>query len=554
MLISLAIRDLAVVSSQSLELGPGLTVLSGETGAGKSILIDALLLAMGARADRTTVRTGAARADISAVFDISERSGILDWLAARELDAQGECLLRRVVGADGRSRGFVNGAPVPIATLTELGALLVDIHGQNTHQSLAAPVEQLRRLDHYGALQGEARALADCFAEWAQANELLQRREQSAQARAEHRDLLRFQVDELDELALGTDEFEQLGAEHARLSNLERLLSEGGQSMDALDADDGPRGQLATLAERLRELAGLDAGLEDIAQTVNGAVIALDEAGSDLRRYLDRLETDDARIQTVEQRLDCIHTLARKHRVRAGDLFARHAELAAELADLDAGEQGLDTLRAQVEALAKQYDGLAAALGRRRREAALGLSAEVEALLGELGMSQARLAIEFEPRAERSATGTERARFMVATNPGHAPGPIHKIASGGELSRISLALQVATVAASSVPTLIFDEVDAGVGGRVAEQVGRLLRRLGANRQVLCVTHLPQVAVHGHAHLRVDKQVRDGRTETSVQTLEPEQRTGEIARMLGGAEITEQTRAHAAEMLERAHPH
>jgi DNA repair protein RecN (Recombination protein N) len=495
MLTHLHISDFAIVDRLDLDFEAGMTVLTGETGAGKSILIDALGLALGDRADTSIIREGCVRAEVAAAFDLGDAPAARAWLAEQELDEEEECVLRRTLSAEGRSRGYINGRPAPMQSLRELGELLIDIHGQHEHQSLLRPEVQTALLDGYGDLQAPARSVAATAREWRAAREELERLSTAAAERDARRELLAYQLQELEALDLQPGEVETLEEEHRRLANGGRLLEEGGRTLALLHEDDetSAAALLGTARRGLEELQALDPELAPVTELAENAEVQLKEAALELRRYLDRLELDPERLQWVEARIEAVHDLSRKHRVYPTGLTDLTGELAEDLAGLEGADQRRTELAARVETLAARY------------------------------------------REEAGALSAGRAR----------------VASGGELSRISLAIQVATVQAGTVPTLIFDEVDVGIGGGVAEVVGQSLRSLGGTRQVLTVTHLPQVAAQGHHHLQVGKQKVDGANRTRVRPLSPDQRVDEIGRMLGGLEITDNTLAHAREMLELA---
>ncbi len=552
MLRNIHIRHLAVVDELNLDLQAGMTVLTGETGAGKSILIDALSLALGDRADSGVIRAGQARAEISADFDLAGLTTISDWLRAHELDDDDQCLIRRTINREGPSRGYINGRPVPMQTLRELGEMLVDIHGQHAHQSLLRRNAQRHALDAYA---GHQKLLDDVASEYRKWRSLRERLDQLTASRAQREDrleLLRYQVQELRELALNGDELTALEEEHDRLANLNQLREGSQQVLHLLidNEDSALADALERAATELERLQGFDAGLGNIVQTVRDAAIQTSEAGHELRDYLEGLSLDPERLSEIDQRLGLIHDLSRKHQVSAQELPALQQQLEAELADLEDADVALDATTRELEACESAYRAAADKLRASRQRAAKKLSKAVTENMRRLGMKDGRFEIVLETQDNYSALGLERIEFLVSANPGQPPQPLAKVASGGELARISLAIQVITVGSGSIPTLIFDEVDVGIGGGIAEIVGRLLRDLGHRRQVLCVTHQPQVASLAHQHLQVRKHSGKKTTATTVTPLDAEQRVEEIARMLGGLEITEQTRSHAQEMIER----
>ena len=555
MLTRLHVRNFAIVDQIEVEFAAGMTVLTGETGAGKSILVDALGLVLGERGSAQAVRPGARRAEFSADFDVTALPQVGAWLAERSLDADGDCILRRVIGADGRSRAYINGNSVPVQQLKTIGEYLVDIHGQHFHQSLGRKSVQRDLLDFYGGLLEARSATSAAYEAWqgldSEMRELL-----DADADRESRlDLLEFQLAELESLALGDGEFDDLVDERRRLQNRGRLAEGAAGALEALmDAEPGnANSALAEAARGVNALLEYDRDLEAAAQLIESAAIQVGEAATELRRYADSIDMDPARHDEVEERLDAIRAAARKHRVEPGELPALAIRLAAERDDLaSAGERGKE-LEKSVAAARKKYVELAGDLGTRRREAAASLSQEVSTAMHGLGMpggtfETALDALEID--AAR-AHGLDDIEFRLSANPGQPLMPLAKVASGGELSRMSLAIQVIGSGGSDIPTMVFDEVDSGVGGGVAEMVGRRLAELGRDRQVLCVTHLPQVAALADQHFRIAK-VTDGKaTRTTARALGKDERIEELARMLGGVEITGKTLEHAAEMLEGA---
>ncbi len=551
MLRELSIRDYAIIAELDLEFGAGLTVLTGETGAGKSIIVDALGLVLGDRADTGAVRHGAERAQISAVFSLPESSAARDWLVAHDLDAD-ECVLRRVVGADGRSRGYVNGSPAPLATLRELGEQLVDIHGQHEHQSLLRRDAQLALLDAHGANDTLLNRVAEVHRDWHTADENWRALSAAASDREHRLDLLRFQVRELDALALADGELEQLDVEHTRFSNAGRLVEAAQRALNAADGDEPPhaRGLLHEAASALADVADLDPKLAEIHALLEQASIQLGEGVDDLGRWLDRFDMDPERKAFVEHRIGTAHQLARKHRVDPAALTALHARLRDELETLDNADTRLDQLAAERTRLTALYRDEAKKLSQARTKSARALSKAITDAMQGLGMQGGKFGITVEHDDKRIApTGGDTVDFQVSANPGQPLRPLAKVASGGELSRISLALQVTAAHGATIGCLVFDEVDAGIGGAVAEIVGRRLRELADGRQVLCVTHLPQVASQAHAHMKVEKDSDGKSTHTGIVTLARDDRIDELARMLGGVKISEKTRAAAREMLE-----
>ncbi len=549
MLLSLRLEDFVIVDSAELAFGPGFTALSGETGAGKSILIDALTLAMGGRADAGVVREGRARADIAAEF--GSDAALDAWLAERELQGDpGTVLLRRLVDADGRSRALVNGHPATAALLREIGERLVDIHGQHASQSLLRADGQRQLLDAYAGLDGERRALGEAWSAWRAAQRELDAAESGQRELALERERLAWQAGELERLRLAPGEWETLGEEQKRLAHAASLIEGTRGAADALaDSDDALSRRLHRELQRLRPLAAIDARLQEALELLDSAAIQVDEAASALADYAERVDLDPERLRQTEQRIGAIFEAARRLRMPPEAIPATLESLRERLRGLDAA-QDVEGLRARAAAARSRYDALAAQLASARRKAARRLADGVSRHMAELGMSGGKLAVSFEP-CEPSASGTDTIEFRVAAHAGATPRPLAKVASGGELSRIGLAIAVLAAQANPVPTLIFDEADAGVGGAVADAVGGLMRRLGDDRQVLCVTHLPQVAAKAHHHYRVTKDSVDGRAVSRIEALDRGARVEEIARMLGGAEITATTRKHAREILAQA---
>jgi DNA repair protein RecN (Recombination protein N) len=548
MLVSLSIRNFVIVDELQLEFAPGFTVLTGETGAGKSILIDALLLALGERGEADVVREGAARADIAAEFRPSEAA--VRWLAENELvdEDANILLLRRTIDASGRSRAFINGAAVTLTQLREIGEQLVDVHGQHAHQSLLRPASQLALLDEHGAL-GQARAsVATAHAEWKREQRAREQAEAMAASAVAEQERLRWLVDELSALSPEAGEWERIEAEHKRLSHAAGLLEGARTAIDGLSESDlAALTQMAAATHRLTQLSAYDDRLKPIIELLDGAQVQLGEAVSALQRYADRSDLDASRLADVEARVTALHSAARRFRALPESLPAVLAEARDKLAALSAAND-LDGLRHREAAAGKRFDSAAQKLTKLRGAAARQMGEEVTRAMQDLSMGGGRFEVQLI-QGGPSAHGSERAEFLVAAHAGVAVRPLARIASGGELARISLAIAVIAAAATPVPTLIFDEVDAGIGGAVAETVGRLLKQLGQHRQVLCVTHLPQVAARGDQHYAVCKTMSsDQRPVSRMELLERRARVEELARMLGGLEITETTRKHAREML------
>jgi len=552
MLMNLQVRDFAIVDRIDIEFAPGMTVLTGETGAGKSILVDALGLVLGERGSAQLVRNGAKRAEFAAEFDVSGLASASAWLEKQALDMDDECLLRRVINADGRSRAFINGNAVPLSQLKSLGELLLDIHGQHFHQSLGHRAVQRDLLDHFGVLLVERTNTESSFAAWRSLAEQLQQLTDAEADRASRLDLLSFQLQELDGLALEKGEITELNSERQKLQNSGRLAEGVGRTLDELFESDAANANslLSDAVRVLESLVEFDATLEPVVEMLNSASIQVSEAAETLRRYGDSIDMDPQRRDWVEERLDSLQTVARKHRVAADELPDLVEKLRREHDDLSHAEERGRDLQQQAEKARVRFLKEAKALSNKRQKAAKSFARAVSDAMHGLGMPGGVFEVAITRLDEESARhwGVDGIEFLISANPGQAPQSLAKIASGGELSRMSLAIQVIASDGSSIPTMVFDEVDSGVGGGVAEMVGRRLQELGANRQVLCVTHLPQVASLANQHLRISKDSDGKTTRTRVHVLSKDERIEELARMLGGVEITRKTLEHAAEML------
>lgn len=550
MLRTLSIRDFVIVDAIELEFAPGFSVFTGETGAGKSILIDALALALGGRGDASVVRESAAKADISADFNVDFNAAVEvgAWLQEHQFaEADGVVLLRRVIDNAGRSKAYINGIAATATQLRELGELLVDIHGQHAHQSLLKTHAQRQLLDSQAGLLDQAKLVAVAYQTW---RALVKQREEfeiNASNILRERERLEWQVSELEKLALMPGEWGDISNEHSRLSHAASLIENAQEALAAISESESPMlSQLSALTQKLTKLTDVDAALQPVIDALEPAQIQLQEAVYALNDYLDRVEPDPARLKHVEQRLEAIHSTARKFRVSPEALPQEYARLAQQLKQL-ADISDLDALRAQEETLQAAYRSVAQTLSKGRVKAALALSAAVTEAMQDLSMSGGCFSIAL-PAGEPAAYGLEQVEFLVAGHAGVIPRPLAKVASGGELARIALAISVIASRSTATPTLIFDEVDSGIGGGVAAVVGRLLKRLGQDRQVLCVTHLPQVASQSHQHFQVSKRNASGKTVSQIEVLDAKARVEEIARMLGGLEITATTRKHARELL------
>ena len=554
MLSSLIIKNYAIIDKLELEFADGMTALTGETGAGKSILLGALGLVLGDRADSGTIKQSCDHADISAGFDTRNIPPAASWLAEHSLDEVDDCILRRRVSRDGRSRAFINGNPVNVQTLRELGELLIDIHGQHDHQSLMKSTAQRQLLDDIARHQPLLDAVRKNFEELKQTESTLKQLEQETSDRDNRIDLLRFQTQELDGLALAENEYATLNEKHARMANAEKISAAIYQAVDDLysDEDTNILSRLSHHISALDEIAEIDSNIQPAIDMMQEASIQLEECVSHLRNSVDKVELDPAELSTIEQRIQSVLDLARKHRVEPDELTSVHEQLAAELDQITHADETLDELRNKYSELEILYTASADKLYTSRKKAAIRLNREITAAMQTLGMKGGQFLIDVSRKDDTpSANGIDKVEFTVSANAGQACKPLARVASGGELARISLAIQMITAAQCRIPTMIFDEVDSGVGGGIAEIVGKQLRVLGRTNQVVCITHLPQVASQAHQHLRVQKRSQQENTLTNVYPLDNNERIEEIARMLSGVDITEQSLAHAEDMITRA---
>lgn len=555
MLTHLQIRDFAIIDEVELDMESGLTVLTGETGAGKSILVDAVGLVLGDRAESSIVRHGARRAEIAVTFSLDDSPAAKEWLSEQALDADDDCILRRVIGRDGRSRAFINGQRVTLQNLRALGELLVDIHGQQAHQSLTRRPVQRDILDHHGGNQALCDEVRQHHQEWQTLTTTFAALQTRGDDRAARIDLLRYQVRELEALSPEPEELDRLEREHRRLANASQLGESAQRALYLLyESDRVSALQLLNDATReLGDLLSMDADLGEAVDSLQRAEIEVREVADRLRQYVAAIEHDPADLDRVQGRIAALQDLARKHRVPASELPDRSEALRAELDELENMDLSLEELGARLEQAEQAYLGVAERLSRARESAATKLTNRVTSAMHELGMPGGSFEVTLDrPAAPRyGPDGLDRVDFLVSANPGVPPRPLANVASGGELSRIALAIQVIAADGTSIPSLVFDEVDVGIGGRIAEIVGRRLRDLSAQRQVLSVTHLPQVASQSHHHIRVSKAADGETSQTRVEALTGGDRVEELARMLGGMEITARTRAHAKEMMERA---
>ena len=553
MLVHLAVNNYAIVDHLELELDRGMTVITGETGAGKSIMLDALALTLGDRADSGAVRPGADKADILATFDISDIPEAAQWLNQRDLSSdESQVILRRVVTAEGRSRAYINGSPCPQQDLRALGEMLIDIHSQHEHQSLLKADTHRRLLDDYAGASDLARQVQLAAQRCRQTEQALQQASDTNDEQNARIQLLSYQLEELDNLSLQDGELEQLEAEQRQLANAELIMQSCQQIINICSESDSGS-VLQALTSSLNRLGGLKEhgrSLDEAHNLLSGAQIQVEEAVGELTRYLDHFEADPQRQQQVEERLGVIHDLARKHRINADELPALQQRLIDELEGIQQQDADRERLAEELVAYREHFQSLASRLSDIRRKAATRLAKAVTGEIQQLGMPGGQVKVELHPlKAEQTPLqGLENVEFLVSANPGQPAKPLAKVASGGELSRISLGIQVITAQTSRVPTLVFDEVDVGIGGPTAEIVGKLLRQLGERGQVLTVTHLPQVAAQGHQHLFVRKEQKRDSTRTCIDRLDQEGRVQEVARMLGGVDLTEESLAHARKQL------
>ena len=554
MLTHIHIWNFAIVEALDIELEPGLSVLTGETGAGKSILLDALGLALGDRADSTVIRHGESRAEISVTFDTSNATNAEAWLKEHELDSEHECIIRRTVSEKGPSKAFINGRSATVQQLRELAEMLVDLHGQHEHQSLMKADVQQQLLDDYANHSDLVNKVADSFKGWNKLNTEFKKLS-SAKNEQDHRlDLLKYQINELETLNLQVGESEKLDVEYKRLSNASLLIQTTEQTLHALENSEktSVSQQLSHFTSELQQLGKTDSKLNDIASLLDSASIQINEATSELHQYIDNLELDPQRLNYLDERIGTIHNLARKHNVNPDELPELFERLQKELDSIENADGHLEKLQQEIEKTAKTYETASKKLSISRLKAAEVLSTKVTDNMQELGMEGGAFVVALNTYEAQSfhVNGNEQIEFLVSANPGSPAKPLTKVASGGEISRISLAIQVIAAESTRIPTLIFDEVDVGIGGRVAEIVGLKLKELAAHRQVICVTHLAQVAALGEHHLQVSKQSDSATTISQINYLDKPLRVKELARMMGGIEITKQTLSHAEEMLSK----
>ena len=556
MLTQININQLITVNQLLLEFSCGTTVITGETGTGKSILIDAIELALGARANESMVRPGAEKADISLCFDISKLPVAIAWLKNYDLD-QGtqECIIRRTIDKNGRSRSYINGMPTTLQPLRELSELLIDIHGQHEHQSLLKSEKQREMLDDFAGHLSLVNKVSSLAHEWRQLHEEMNTLRKLTDERSARCEFLSFQLRELEELNLTINEFQSLDLEHKQLAHADELLQNMNAALNCLTENE-EHNALSSLNHSLQALETVqhvDPKIAAWIENIKTAIIQISDTENELHRYLNAVELDPERLTWVEERISVLFNLARKHKISPNELYEFQEKLATELRTLENSDEHLNQLEQKLKTLEQDYQIAAKKLSQSRQKAAKKLTNEITATIHELALPHAEFQITFIQNqiAEISPHGLEKIIFEIKTNVGQPMQPLAKIASGGELSRISLAIHIATAEQHIIPTLIFDEVDVGISGSTAEIVGKLLRRLGKTHQVLCVTHLPQVASQGHHHVRVEKHTEKNHTLTHAQFLSKDERIKEIARMLGGVAITKKTIEHAKEMVEES---
>lgn len=557
MLLNLNIIDLAVVKSLDIDLEKGMSVLTGETGAGKSILLTALGLALGDRADSGYVRPDCKRAEINLEFDLSDAPQAQQWLEENDLDEEQQCLIRRIVNQDGRSKAYINNHPVTLQSLQDLSEKLVEIHGQHAHLTLLNNDEQRRLLDSFAKNQTLLDEVNECYRQWHKANKELEKLIKASTDQIQREELLRYQIDELQQLDLSHNSYSDLSEQHSKLANLEQILTTGQSQVDILYENDqlSVNQILSHSVSELSHIARFAPELNEICKLLSEARIQTEEAAHQLRRFLESQETDPLRMELLENQIGIIQSLSRKHHVAPDELPEQLIKLEHELDGLTYSSERIEALKVSTEKLLSQYYQLAEQLSEQRRHSGEKLQKQISAMIKELGMPQGEFLVNISALDTDvpKLNGKDIVSFLVSANPGLPVKPLAKVASGGELSRISLAIQVTTSNDKTIPTMIFDEVDSGIGGSIAEIVGQKLRSLSHNRQVMCVTHLPQVASQAHHHLYVEKNSQADITSSTVRLLDNEERVEEIARMLGGVNITAKTLAHAKEMLFQSVP-
>lgn len=550
MLRSLQIRNFAIIDEIDISFNDDMTVLTGETGAGKSILIDALSLVLGKRGSSNLIRNKEKRAEYTAEFEITNNSHALNWLIEKSLDNENECILRRTISPDGKSRSFINGNTVNLQSLKSLGDLLVDIHGQHFHQSLCKKNVQRDLLDHFGGLSITKNKIKRIFNEWKELSDQLSKMIEGNTNKEDRIDLLSFQLKELDELALKPGEYDSLNSEFKKISNIEKINKGINSLIDCLQSNEitNVEQMLNDSIKNIDMLATFDNSLEETKNLLSEAEINVSEAIGNLSRYGESIDYDNQKSREIEERINTIISLSRKHRVDPDELIDTKIQIEKELSELNNSQTSIDMAERHLSDLRKKYDDLASELTKKRSDSAKKLSRLVANSMNELGMADGIFKAEITASNNISQHGVDDITFYISANPGQKPQPLSNVASGGELSRMSLAIQVITSNGTNIPTMIFDEVDSGIGGAIAEVVGNKLKDLGQDKQVLCVTHLAQVASKGKSHIRINKLTDNKKTKIYATQLNSDERIEEIARMIGGIELTEKTREYAKEML------
>ncbi len=551
MLQELSIQNLALIEKLTLNFNSGFTTLTGETGAGKSILLDALGLALGERADSSLVRYNTPRADVTAQFDISSLPKVQNWLIEQELEDEDLCMLRRTVNAEGRSKAYINGRPIPASNLKALGNLLIDIHGQHEHQSLLSSNEQLNLLDAYANHPPLLQQSQQSYQAWQSLSKRfaeLQAAQTDFQSRLE---LLNFQKGEFDEVNPVEGEFAELSEQQSKLSHANEIKQACQLCYDNIEGETGATERLQSALSALEEIVNYSPELSSTIEQLNSALIDVQEIASEVQHHAEQIELDPQQLMMLDERLHALFGLAKKYLIEPEELVSKQQQIQQQLDELQHSDAELEKLSLEIEQAWTSYQQAAAELNQSRQQAAAELSQTVTEAMHTLGMPNGQFDVQLSETAP-SAKGVDKIDFLVTANKGQPLQPLAKVASGGELSRISLAIQVATAEVASLPTMIFDEVDVGIGGGIAEVVGKRMQQLGQHKQILSITHLAQVASHGHSHLRIEKHTQDESTFTKVIALDQSDRIEELARMMGGLTVTEQTLSHAEEMLNHAH--
>jgi len=555
LLLLINISNYTLVESLEIEFTQGTTAITGETGAGKSLVLDALGMALGDRADTDTIRHGKERAEITATFDINTIDAAKAWLDANDFNSDDNCILRRIYTREGRSRGYINGQPSTMSQLQELGDMLTDIHSQHEHQSLLRKETHCRLLDEYAKAEDLASKVASEYSAWHKVHLDLTNLLQRSDELDNRKDLLRFQVNELQQIDLTAKHLEQLELEQKTLANAEQIVQDS-HNLLAICEQAEEFNLRDSLNKALSILANIEYkpdALKITEELLQGGLIQIEEAINEISHHIDRFEADPQRLQTVEEQLSAVFQLSRKHRVNPDQLEITLQTLEAELKNLIGGSENINAMEEKLADLAKSYEKSAKQLSSKRKSASKTMAKEINRQLQKLSMEGAELLVQLSPisHGEYRSSGLEEVEFLLATNPGQPHKMLAKIASGGELSRVSLAIQVVAANHSKIPTLVFDEVDVGIGGSTADIVGQLIKQLGERGQVISVTHQPQVAAHAHHHYRASKVIEDNSAESLMVPLNQQQRVEELARMLGGAKVTKQTLSHASELLSLA---